>query len=125
MTNKLQKRHGTAVIHFVNRHILASDVPAEFGLGTGSTVRLQIGSRLCIAFSLHLLHRPITNASIVEAGGGSSTKVHHTLAYLVSTKILAYEAKLTGNVGGRVNHYYFTDEFADRIDRIHAGIGTD
>jgi hypothetical protein len=125
MTSKLQKRHGTAVIHYVNRHILTADVPAEHGLGTGPTVRLQIGSRLCIAFALHLLNQPITNAAIVEAGGGSSTKVNHTLAYLVATNILGYEPKLTGNVGGRVNHYHFTDDFIARIERIHAGIGAD
>jgi hypothetical protein len=125
MTQTLQKRHGAALITWINRHILTADIPADSGLGTGPTVRLQVGSRLCIAYSLHLLNQPITCAALAEAGGGSPTTINYTFNYLVSRDVLGVVVKLSGNVGGRTHQYHFTERFAEQINKLHTGIGTD
>ena len=94
MTDKLQKRHGTALITWITRHILTADIPDDAGLGTGQATRLQVASRMLIAFTLHLNNQPITCTAIVDGGGGSETKVNYTLAYLSRLKILTATAKL-------------------------------
>ena len=125
MTNKLQKRHGTALITWINRHILTMDIPDDAGLGTGQATRLQVASRMLIAFTLHLNNQPITCTAIVDGGGGSETKVNYTLAYLSRLKILTATAKLASHGAGRVHHYSFSDSFTATILRVHTGIGTD
>ena len=125
MTTKLQKRHGTALITWISRHILTTDIPDNAGLGSGQATRLQVASRICIAFTLHLNDQPITCNAIVDGGGGSDTKVNYTLAYLTRLKIFDVTPKVAGHGAGRVHHYSFSASFTDAIIRVHNGIGTD
>jgi hypothetical protein len=125
MANKLQKRHGTAVITYINRHILAAEIPSNAHLGTGTSVRMQLGSRLALAFTLHLANQPITAATVVDAGGGSITPVGLSFAYFVRLKIFEVVVKHASHGAGRVHTYVFTDDFARKIEAIHNGVGLD
>ncbi len=125
MTNKLQKRHGTAFITYIIRHVLTQELPASSGLGSGNSVRQQVATRLTVAFSLHLQHQPITARALLEAGCGSINKNHATLTYLTEIGVLRRTQELAAHGSGRVHHYHFTDDFTGRIVKLHTGIGSD
>ena len=126
MTDTLQKRHGTALLTWINRHILnAPDIPVHFGVGTGPAARLKLASRLCIAFTLHLTKQPITSAAIADAGGGSDTQINYSFLYFVDQGIFDREVKNNSIGTGRIHYYTFTEQFARTINNVHNGIGVD
>ena len=118
MTKTLHHGHGTALIIYINRNILAAVNPTGSGLET-PTLPLQTGSRLCIAFALHLLQKPITCAAMVEAGGGTATAVNDTLSHLVREGIFDMTMQRSAT-GGRLHSYAFTEDFAEQLDAINS-----
>jgi hypothetical protein len=125
MPEMLQKRHGTAFITYLIRHVLTQELPASSGLGSGNSVRQQVATRLTVAFSLHLQVQPITARALLEAGCGSINKNHATLSYLTDIGVLRRTQELAAHGSGRVHHYHFTDEFTGKIMKLHNGIGLD
>lgn len=125
MPIQLQKRHGTAFITYLVRHVLTKELPASSGLGSGNSVRQQVATRLTVAFSLHLQGQPITARALLDAGCGSINKNHATLSYLTDIGVFRRTQELAAHGSGWAHHYHFTDEFTDRIAKLHNGIGVD
>ena len=73
----------------------------------------------------NVTNEPITTAAMVNAGAGSETKTNYSFNYLVASKIFNFTAVRTGQVGARVHHYEFSDEFIAKIIKIHNGLGDD
>jgi hypothetical protein len=125
MSSKLQKRHGTAFITYLIRDVLNKDLPANSPLGSTNSMRQQLATRLAVAYSLHLQQQPITSRSLIEAGCSNNTKANYTLEHFVATGVLTRVQKVATHGRGRQFEYEFTDQFADTIQAIHKGIGTD
>ena len=123
MTSDLQHEHGTALILWINHNILTAAVPADAGLGADAAARIKLGSHILIAFSYHLLRKPITCAAMVEAGGGPIAKVNFGLARLVSIGVLDAKS-FPSDTGGRIHHYHFTDTFTAKINEVQATLVT-
>jgi hypothetical protein len=125
MSRKLQKRHGTAFITYLIREVLNKDLPVGSPLGTTNSTKQQLATRLAVAYSLHLQQQPITARNLTEAGCSNFTKANYTLEHFVATGVLTREQKVATHGRGRQYEYEFTDQFADKIQAIHKGIGTD
>jgi hypothetical protein len=123
MTSDLQHEHGTALVLWVNDNILTAAVSGDAGLDADNAARMKLASHVLIAFSYHLLNKPITSAAMVEAGGGPIAKVNYGLASLVSIGVLDAKS-FPSDTGGRIYHYHFTDTFTAKINEVQATLVT-
>jgi hypothetical protein len=84
-------------------------------LGSGASVRLQVGARLSVIFTLHVASQPISAPALQHAGCGSATQIQNTLNHLVSTNVLEH--------AGTRRRSGFTATFTEQIHALHNGIG--
>ena len=119
MTDRLQSRHGAALLAWTHANVLSG---ATLPPHIGAPLRLKLTARLTVMFALHTASTPITTRALADHGCGSSTQITDTLSLLIGLDILekCYPPIITRY---RTPTYTFTNSFIERVIAHHHGVG--